>query len=326
MENVKQQKINLFQAREFGEIFSAGIKFLKQNFVPLFKCLLFISGPFFLIGTILNIYYQITINNDILNGNYVYSSGLGYLSKIFNWKYFTALFFRAIAGLSLVGVTFSYLVEYHKNGPGNVVMNNVAKLFFKNLGKIIGGSLLVLFLFIIIGFAIGFLIVLISEAGTGIAILMGILTIIGLIIILPPYIFQISTFYLPMIHHEDSVINSLTHIRTVMKGEFWWTWLVVVCNYIIVIVITLVFMIPQLIYTIAATLTGGATALSSNTYVIITNTFAFLVSFVYAIFHLINAFHYYSLSEKKEGIGLMERINEIGSSNNNNNNNEGLQY
>lgn len=308
---MNQEKINLFQARDFGETFNVTIKFLRQNFKSFFKSLIFIAGPLFLLSTLFGIYYQTTVNS----GGTLNSFAM--LANIFNWKYFVTLFLSLLAGLTLMGTTFSYLICYNKNGPGNVNTSDVASLFIKNIGKIVGGFFLLLLLIVIIGFGAFFIIGLIASIHTAIAILMGFIVVIGLLILGPPFIWQFSTFYLPMMHDEDSVINSLSRIREVMRGEFWWTWLLMVCNYIMVIIISMVILVPQLIYTVVIVLSGSVQGYSSLSFIIVSSVCTFLASFIYSIYYLVNAFHYYSLAEKKEGIGLMERINEIGAKPNN---------
>ncbi len=303
---MNQEKINLFQARDFGETFNASIKFLRQNFKSFFKTIILISGPLFLLSTLFGIYYQTTVSA----GSTI--NTLSMLGNIFNWKYFVTLFLSLLAGLSLIGTTFSYMICYHKNGPGNVTTGEVASLFMRNIGKIIGGFFLLLLLIIIIGFGAFFIIGLIASIHTIVAILMGILVVVGLLILGPPFIWQFSTFYLPMMHDEDSVINSLSRIREVMRGEFWWTWLLMVCNYVMIFIISLVILLPQIIYTMVIALSGSNEGYSSLTFILISSISTFLASFIYSLFYLINAFHYYSLAEKKEGVGLMERINEIG--------------
>ena len=46
------KKIELHRQRDFSSKMNATIEFIKRNFKPLFKCIMYIAGPFVLIGSI----------------------------------------------------------------------------------------------------------------------------------------------------------------------------------------------------------------------------------------------------------------------------------
>jgi len=308
---MNQEKVVLFQARDFGETFSAAIKFIKQNFKAFFKAQLFVAGPFILVAAIAGAYYQANTIAAIGSSNI-----FGRYSSFFGWPYLVYILAMLLSHLSVIGTTYGYMVVYYRNKGENVEVHQVSKVFLRNFLKILGGFFLVLILTIILGFAAFFIIGLIGSIHTALAILMGILTVAGLLIIIPPFMWQFTTFYLCMMHDDDSVINSLTRTREAMRGEFWWTWLIVICTGIAVGILSAVFAIPQLIYQMILTFSavrGNADGEVSIPFMVVIAIGTVLITLTYSLYYIVFAMHYYSLTEKKEGIGLMERINEIGS-------------
>jgi hypothetical protein len=308
---MNQEKVILFQARDFGETFSAAIKFIKQNFKAFFKAQLFVAGPFILFAAIAGAYYQANMLTVVAGRNM-----LGGFSSILGWPYLIYILAMVLSHLSVLGTTYAYMVAYHNNKGENVEVAQVSKILLKNSMKIIGGFFLVLILVVIIGFAAAFIIGLIGSIHIIMAIIMGIVTVGGLLIIIPPFSWQFTTYYLYMMHNDDSVINSLSRIREIMRGEFWWTWLIVICTGIAVGILAVVFAIPQLIYQMILTFTaasGNSDGELSIPFMVVVTIGTILVTLTYSLYYIVFAMHYYSLIEKKEGIGLMERINEIGS-------------
>ena len=56
-----QNKIEFQRYRDFGQIINSTFEFIRQNFLPLLKSLIFITGPFLLITGLLLGFYQKSI-------------------------------------------------------------------------------------------------------------------------------------------------------------------------------------------------------------------------------------------------------------------------
>src|ERR1043165_406454 len=118
-----QERIELRQPRDFGENFNTSVKFLRQNFRPLLRCILAHAGPLILISAVCERLYDSNMEggSPFTNGYYI-----GYL-----------LF--SIAGyLALTSSTFCYMILYKEKGKGNFDHNDVRNLIAKNTWKIIG--------------------------------------------------------------------------------------------------------------------------------------------------------------------------------------------
>ena len=85
-------------------------------------------------------------------------------------------------------------------------------------------------------------------------------------------------------------------------------------------IVGFVFTLPQMVYQMILLFShikdgGGETPLA---FLIVATICTFCSTILYSALYVINAFHYYSLAEAKDGVGLMERIEEIGNTTQNN--------
>ena len=99
------QKINFYEKRDFGEKINATFAFLRQNFAPLAKSILFIAGPAILLISVVAGIYQATIMDMGAGGDpFDYLAILSQSSL----TSFLSIFVSAL----LVTVVYAYLVLY----------------------------------------------------------------------------------------------------------------------------------------------------------------------------------------------------------------------
>lgn len=303
---MKKETINFRVARDFGETFNISVKFLRQNFKLMFQSLIFIAGPFILITAIAGAMYQSSVlTSPLRSANPLANIGLAYILFILA---------SVVSNLVLLGTVFSFMLEYMEKGYGNFGVNDVAKRLRKNIGNIL--SVFFTFTFLIVIFA-GAMVGIFIAAGNASPIIVGLLAfmlVIAMLIVGPPIFWQLSVVYLAKMIDDDGVFDAYGRTRMVMKSNFWWTWVMVVCSGLAVGIISFVFSLPQVIFQMVLMISKirGGNAETSIAFLIVATVCTFCVSLLYSILYVINAFHYFSLAEKKEGTGLMERINEIG--------------
>ena len=51
-----------------------------------------------------------------------------------------------------------------------------------------------------------------------------------MIILFPPLMWQLSVVYLVKMDEGSGVFQSLGKTKDVLRGNFWWTWVIVVCS------------------------------------------------------------------------------------------------
>jgi len=320
---MNQEKINLRQVRDFGETFNTSIKFIRQNFKLFMKSLVFIAGPFLLISSIAGAFYQasaITMQSRLQSGIAYGNNPLDVILEQFGWTYLIFIIASILANLALVGTVYSYMINYSEKGPGQFTINDVANTLTKNIGGILAVFFgLTILLIIIIGLIVG-VGVAIGLAVPGLGVLFLIAAFFGMLILFPPLIWQLSVVYLVKMEENTGIFESYNKTKEVMRGEFWWTWLIVVCSSFGIGLIGMVFSIPQIAYQMVLTfssLQGGENE-TSIPFIAVATVCTFCTTLLYGFMYIINGVHYYSLAEKNDGKGMMERINEIGATPNTN--------
>lgn len=307
--SISQEKINFKIARDFGETFNVSIKFLRQNFMSFFICLLFLAGPFVLLYSCVYAHYE----SVLLDKNALLKAGRLYNVNTFTGEYFLSFFLQMIAYLSMVNTTYAYMVVYNEKGKGNFSVGDVAKKMNSNIGKIIGGFLLFFILTVIFLVATFFIVGMIGESSDILGGILIFLLIILFLLVGPNLLWQLNTVFLIINYDDEIPISAYGRTREVMKDNYWWTWLIVVCSMLMVSLLSLLFAVPSILYTLINTYsTATIPEETSVLYVIVYITCAFLTTMVFSVFYIINSFHYFSLAEKKDGKGLLEKINEIG--------------
>jgi hypothetical protein len=303
------EKINFRQPRDFSETFNVSTKFLRENFSSFSKCLLFIAGPFLLLSAISSAIYQsnyverISVAN-ILSGN----------SSDFDITYFLFLFANIAGNLALLGTTYSYIIAYKEHGPGNFTVKEVGRLVLNNAAKIIGGFIWSLFLLLLFGIVIALIVGTAYAISPVVGVLLIILMSLGSLAFLPPLLWRYSTFYLLQMDTRMEVTSAIKETKTVMQKQFWQTWLISVSAGITITIIGLILMLPEIIYEVIL-LVGNlqnSSGAPSFLFIIVAAVCTFFSSLTYSIIYVINAVHYYSLSERKYGLAIIERIEEIG--------------
>ena len=65
--SIKSEKIEFRKVRDFGEVLNASITFIRQNFKSVMRSLLFIAGPFLLVGSVTPVITLANISTPYLN-------------------------------------------------------------------------------------------------------------------------------------------------------------------------------------------------------------------------------------------------------------------
>lgn len=304
-----QEKINFRISRDFGEIFNVSVKFLRQNFKSFFICMLFLAGPFILMYSFCSAYHQSVVMHKLA----LVKAGRLYNMSTYGWEYFLSLFLQFLSSLSMMCTTYAYMLMYQEKGRDNFTVTDVAKRMNEVAGKIIGGFFLFFFLTMIFVIAVVAIAGIIIQSSPVLGTFVVILLLISVLLLGPNISWQISTAFLVIIADNEIPISSYGRTREVMKHNYWWTWLIMVCSSFLVFFLAILFVIPETIYSlVVAYSTAQQIEETSVFYIIVLVVCTFLATLVYSIIYIICGFHYFSLAEKKYGTGLMERINEIG--------------
>jgi len=309
------EQIEFNKSRDFSETLTISFAFIKQNFKGFFKTILFLVGPLLLINAILSgIYLQNMFDvNSIIAGN-------RFPSEIFSPIYFLIIIFSIVANIMLVGIAYEYIILYEKKGLNNFTINDVWNAFVADLGLIVSTFFFLIGVLILFGFAFAIISLLLSLLGLVGAVLIGIIFLVTFFLLGPPLVFLISAIYPIRIRERIGNVAAFTKAYYLTKANFGSTWLIIFISYLIVIVLALVLAIPAAIFGGMAAMhsVDDASSMSSLLLTAVNVVSTFGGSLVNSLLFIIIGFHYFSINEKENGDGLLDRINQIGQHNENN--------
>lgn len=284
-----EQPTQFNRIRDFGELINDSIGFVKQNFKPLFTPLLYICLFFILASIATGILVQIkaislygTAHSGMFTG---LEDGTDF-AAIFGINYFLYLLFYFLSFTVVQLVTLCYIYLYKTGGQIVPTKEAVWDLFKSHAARFLFISLL-LFILQMIAFAL--------------CILPGI------------YFFPIaSLIYVMVIMDDASFDQAFNRAFTLIKDNWWKTFGALFIVWLMAYMTVGLVALPGTILTMSGIFLGESPGLSlaGATISVIIQSFGMLV---YALPTITAALCYYSLSEEKEGTGLMDRIENLGS-------------
>ncbi len=309
------EKIELRKVRDIGALFNDTIAFLRNNGRSFFGTITFLAGPFILITGFFLGYFQ-SLQSKIAQSNMMPGTFGSQGTMAGNFMGTTLIFMLILLLTTLVAnaSVFQYFKVYDKTPEAelplerSIVSPGLAascwRLFYNMLLLI-----LILFIFaLVFGLAASVLLLI-----PGLNIVVGIAFFLAYFIFLPmvAYILSVSNYL--VIRDEILITEALGKVFRYMKGNFWWTWLYMVCAGLCCLILLMVLYIPYFIYAIFGGLTRGGSSSENSIFFVIAGTFLYAGSMlvINPIFLSFGIFNLYSQEEKKEGRGLLDRIDEI---------------
>ena len=281
------QPIELRKSRDFGQIISDSFTFLRENLKPLFRSLLIICGLFILIGTVTSVaQYMSTVG--LYSGALNVNSNDTYQVSSYTYSYFGTVLFNLLITLLLEAfihlATLSYLAVYLQKNNQQPTFEEVWGYFRFYFFRVLGSSIL---LFLLIG--------------------------VGFCLCLIPGIYLAIVFYLviPIIVMENTSFSyAFNKSFQLIKENWWFVFGVIFVISLIVGVINSVASVPLAIIPVAARF------ISQKPYtlplIVFFSLLKNLLMLSYALPTIAIAMCYFKLSEEKEGIGLLGRIENFG--------------
>ncbi len=283
------------QERDIGEILSDTFKFLRLEGKELFGYIFRYAGPALLIMVLsMSVYTQ-----NVLGGFDAFTSGINNPilgnSPILQGPFWVAILFLIISGLAyyalLYGVINHYVKSYVANN-GIVLKEDISQGVKKDFWSLIGLNLLS---GIIIGIGFAFC----GFPGIYLSIAM------------------IGTYSIFIMDRLD-ISNTISYSFTLTKGEWWNTFLTMVVTFILYYIMIIVFQIPQYIYFFikafvnAETITADPSVMFDWGYTVLSAIGMIGQYLGYTLIAITTVFIYYSLNEKKNLSGTLEKIDSLG--------------
>lgn len=275
-----KNKIELRKVRDFGELVGDTFLFIGENWKPLLKAYAIICGPVLLAGIIESIF------NLVSDG--VSDPQASVARSLLGDNSFLGLMLLSLAGICISITTFSYVSVYNDKGKESPstpeVWGYVKYFFFRMLGA---------------------------------NILLGILLLVGIVMCVVPglYFWPILSIMLAIMVFENGSLGYAFDRGFKLIKDHWWT------TFGAMMIIMIVVYAGMMAFLILMGIAGGVSVLlgsdfmKSLPFTITISVIQYLCQILTGIFSIVISLCYFSLVERKEGIGLMQRINKIGQEN-----------
>ena len=275
------KEINLREERDFGQKLNASFAFVQANFKSLVKVIFLLVGPLIILGGFFfGLSYSEMMNN-ALAGAMETMDGYEEITNLL-----VSYFFLGLGSFWMQVVVYSYMAEY-LDGNRNIGVEDVWKRASKKIFK-----------------------------GILTAFLISIMVVLGFILFIIPGIYLMIALSLafPIIIFEDrDVFESIGRSFTLISGKWWSTLGILMIMGMIANLGSMVFGLPFIFVMILNAIFQLGDMGQIMT--ILFSCLLFLGTYIMSVLPaLALGFQYFNLVEKKEGIGLLEKIEQLGTS------------
>ncbi len=281
------QPFELRKSRDFGQIISDSFVFLRANFKPLFRAQLLICGIFILIGTVTST-MQYLQTEGYFHTAFQAQNENTYEFTSHTYSYYMSAIFNALVLLGLelfiYLVNMCYISVYLQRNGEKPTLAEVWGYFRYYFFRVIGSGFV---FFLLMG--VGFLLCFLPGIYLGIVFALGI----------------------PIIVMENASFGyAFNKCFTLIRDNWWFVFGISIVTGIIVAVVNSVASVPVTILTLMGGFIGHkAYALPL---IIFFSLLRNLLMLCYALPNTAIALCYFKLSEEKEGLGLMGRMENFG--------------
>jgi hypothetical protein len=308
------EKIELRKVRDFGSLFNDSISFLKINFKSYFGINMFLAGPFVLLTGLLMGYVQ------FMTAAMNKAKALGVGNSFAMSSITTAVLFVLILLLTTLvsnACVSLYFKLYDKSAPEQLPLkrHQIAPLLASASFRLFYNLLLFCLLLGVIALVLFGLVAMLYKGSGGFQIALIILLVIAYIVVAPVvfYIITISQFL--VVRDEILITAAIQKAFAYLRGNFWWTWLLIISAGISLMMVYFVFQLPYYVILMLSTFTrSGSSFMNYSIWYVLFGAFAMVGTMlvINPIFTCFCVFNFYSQEEKQEGASLLTRIEQMG--------------
>jgi hypothetical protein len=291
-----RKKIELREERDFGQKFNAVFTFVQSNFKPFIKVIGLTVGPLALVGGFFfGMVYSKMLSTDALAGldSMVYPIA----------ELLLAYFFLILASLWMMIAVFAYMAEY-ESGNENITIEAVWRRGKGKIWPTIGFALLT-------GLAAVILMMIATFALPGYnagGIFLKMLLVMAALV----YVMVTLSLVIPdMVIGGDGLFGSIGRSFALVRGKWWSTFGIMMVMGLVASFATMIFAIPFYVAMIVQMLMHigelGTLVMTVSSSLMFLGSYLMTVLPVLAI-----GFQYFNLVERKEGTGLLKKIDQLG--------------
>lgn len=293
--------IDFRQPRDFGEVLNVSILFIRQHFKPLFLNLLLIAGPFILVGSVLP---GLLLISRIGNSPETGFAGTAFTSVMVNVLSFI------VGAVMAVTIVYGYMLQYAENNtirPARAdIWRVVRQRFFNVLGSLVCLVILFSLVFGIIGLVVFGLLAVIMHPLLAVLVMMVAGTYITV---------SLSIFVVLRLHERVNFFTAVNRCFDLVRGKWWQTFLLLFVCAIVQSAIISIFLTPfyALIFTQDLIATGSTLTSGFLFITLMGIVFILAITLSFCLSLVVTGFQYFNLVETKESVGLLRRIQDMGS-------------
>jgi len=274
------------QQRELGEILSVTFKFIRENYKTGLRLFFKLVGPsFILLVAAISFYTYTTLGSSLFTSGNLDASNVIIALALLMIAYLA--YFTSMTG------TMNHMILSYINNDGQIKDEEVKNGLKQDFGKILLLSILT-----------------------------GIITFAAFMFFVIPgiYVFvPLSLVTSILVFRRNGVTDSISESFQLVKDNWWMTFATLLCIYLVIYVIGLIFQLPALIYIFIRAFTVASESSAAEPqdmfgtgYVIINAISSAIQYIIYSMTVIGVAFVYFHLNEKKNFTGTYETIQNLG--------------
>jgi len=298
-----QNKIEFMRYRDFGQILNSTFEFIRQNFLPLLKSLIFIVGPFLLITGILLGFYQKSVFTIF---NITSFSQMGIIILLLIISIFLAM-------QMMLTTVYSFILIYlSKTESTPISIEEVWDSVKQNFFKILALTAVIFFMIVIYLLIFSFIIATVSSRTSSIG--LTVLLFFILFVLFVFFVVKMCLTYMIMLYERTGIWASIRRSFYLTINKWWISFGLIFVLSLIQSLMGFIFQIPQYIImftTMFNSLDGSGVSGVTEIFIMLTSIIAAFQYLLFSLTIIALAFLYFSIVEQKEGKGLIERIESI---------------
>ncbi len=308
--NATQAPLRFEKIRTFGSIFNDTRRVIRENFGVFFKSILFLVGPVALITCTLDMFYQVNL---LAPGDVPAFDRLGSyfaLSAIYSQLRWT------INGFVTAIVVSHFVKVYREKGAGKFDVGDVARSLFRDiLGNLL--AFIVMFLAVaLISAVLGYLVYGLASLSMGAMVIMVFSGWLAYVLIRFPFWYFVYSVFFARTARNLNVFSALGLAGKAFSGNWWNTWAIFFCMWLLLYVIGLALSAPAQVVTIIIQLSTLGSYEEAGDWkllrTILLSLGEFAKTIVNSVFMVAVALHFYSLKERIDGEGTQKLVAMIG--------------
>ncbi len=282
----QQNRFNFQQARGVSETLNATFAFIRQEFFPLGKAILYLVGPVVLITSYFSMYYFSGIIQGAMQGGEP-QTVFRMMQSPYYWGTVALQMLGYVVNMLVVTYYIRFYIQNNNTAPS---LNTVWIAAINDLPRIV--------FYDVIAY-------LIMVVGMLAFVIPGIYLSIGL-----------SLLAIVAVHERPGLGKSISRSLKLIKGYWWFTLGVIILATLVSYVLQMILQMPFMLMGVAAGInmksapSAGMIMNLSGILSVVLN----LGTLFYAIIFVALNIHYFSQREKKEATGLQQQIEQLGNS------------